>query len=111
MILSTGTNSMFKNEAKFQLGILFLPVFVGSLASAILPRFGLTGLIALSLGCMGLGFIMSAKISEKKRTRKIVSWGTGDMTFREKTSYFIGYSMIISYFVFSIYLKLYAPIG
>lgn len=97
---------MFEREAKYQLVFFIGPAILGAWAGLWLPIFGLFGLLAVSIAAIGFGFLLSAKLSEKKRTKTLVSWGSKGMNFKEKTSYFIGFIMILSYFVLSIILAL-----
>lgn len=101
--------AVFKHEAKYQLAPFLGPVVLGLWAGIFLPVFGPFGLMVISFAAIGFGFLLYAKLSEKKRTKKLISWGSGAMIFREKTSYFIGCLMSFSCFVLSVYLSLYPP--
>jgi hypothetical protein len=98
---------MFQHEAKYQLALFIGPAIFAVWAGLFLPHFGAYGLLAVSLAAIGFGFILVAKFSEKKITKKNVSCGSEKMTIREKISYFIGFLMIAAYLVLSICLSIY----
>jgi flavodoxin len=101
---------MFKHEGKYQIAVFLVLIMLGIWTAIFVPFFGLHSFMAISIAAIGFGFLFYAKLSEKKRTKKLVGWGTSQMTIREKTSYFLGYFMISSYLVFSVYLSLYPSV-
>lgn len=98
--------AVFKHEAKYQLAVFIGPGLLALWGGFFLPHFGTLGAIAVSIAAIGFGFILKAKLSEKRRTQKLLGWGSSEMTTKEKASYFVGYALILFYFVLSIYLSL-----
>ena len=85
---------MGPRSTKIQLSILFVPVLIGVWFSLILPRYGSLGFVVISTSIIGLILLISAKISEKKRTGKTIRWGFQEMILKEKISYIAGYVFI-----------------
>jgi hypothetical protein len=87
----------FEKAAKFQAWLLYGPLLIPPLFIIINP----VGFLAFA----GAWMVVKPKISSKKRTKKLIEWGSSSMTVAERRSYRIGWGVIVFTFVICITLK------
>ncbi len=93
----------FELQAKINAWFFFgLPV-VGGLVAMLLPRFGVATVPAI-LACYGFWLFFKAKISEKRRVRVLVSYGSRKMNVKEAKDYYTGYALMFLAIGLAIYL-------
>lgn len=74
--------------------MLIVPAVLGGYF-AIFHRLGLFGALGLLLSFIGVCFIIYSKLKLKRRTKKIIEWGMSGMSKREKSYYFLGYTLLV----------------
>lgn len=86
---------MSKRSSQVQMLIFLVPACFGMWAAIVLPRFEIFGSVVTTIGIIGVIAILYAKVSEKKRTKRLISWGSGEMTKKEKRMYLGGYGVLL----------------
>ena len=87
---------MWKHEGKFQFAVFGLPVIGAALIMNLFLWFGPYGMFYVLLAVPGVVLFCYAKISEKKRTKRPLSFGLRNMTIKERIAYLSGYFLMMS---------------
>ncbi|KYG65024.1 hypothetical protein AZI87_10630 [Bdellovibrio bacteriovorus] len=77
-------------EAKINAWLLFGPYGVAFIFLLISPLLSDYGYLKVLMS-VGFALILFAKLSLKLRSKKLIEWGSGDMTRTEKIIYYFGY--------------------
>lgn len=85
---------MNQKASLIQTLIFLIPAIFGVWMALLLPRFGPFGFVVLTAVLLGFAFIVYAKVSEKKRSNKVIQWGFRGMTLKERILYFLGYALV-----------------
>ncbi|WP_413942708.1 hypothetical protein [Bdellovibrio sp. HCB-162] len=99
-----------EREAKLNAWIMIGLPALASLTALTMPLFGGPEKFLISIMLFVGGYlVLHSKLKLKMRTRKLVEWGSGGMTRKEKVRYFIGYLFLILAvgFIASIYFRAY----
>jgi len=86
---------MKKNSTQLQILTFILLACLGAWVAMLLPHFEIFGSLVVTTGIVGAIALIYTKLSEKRRTKKMISWGSAEMTKEEKLLYIGGYSILI----------------
>jgi hypothetical protein len=91
--------------AKYQSALLFFPIILGSIVAVILPVFNPQSVLYIGMGVIGMGSVIWAKLSLKRRTRQLYEFGFKNMNPKEQRFYILGYVLILLSLIFALFYR------